>query len=141
MIDAQLLKVCSKCGEDKKLSEFNKRNASKDGYAYQCRECCRANLRSHYDRNKTYYYDRNTRRRKEKSLLWKSIKSKLKCERCGENHPATLDFHHLDPTEKENSVSQLALQGASEQRLQEEVEKCIILCANCHRKEHYSTTG
>lgn len=56
------------------------------------------------------------------------------CTRCPENHPACLDFHHLDPTIKEFSIS--GQRGCSLETLQAEIAKCIVLCANCHRKEH-----
>jgi predicted HNH restriction endonuclease len=44
------------------------------------------------------------------------------------------DFHHLDPDKKEFAISEKAL--VSEERYFAEVEKCVLLCANCHRLEH-----
>ena len=64
----------------------------------------------------------------------KSIKSTLKCEICGENRPWCLDFHHINPEEKEGEIAKLI---ESPRRLQEELKKCIVLCANCHRDLHY----
>lgn len=59
------------------------------------------------------------------------------CSRCGESHVATLDFHHLDPSQKDFSVAKAVLAQYSLATIQKEVKKCIILCANCHRKLHY----
>ena len=80
--------------------------------------------------NKRYY---------DKMKAWfDSIKSKLKCVKCGENHPATLDFHHKDPSTKEFAVS-YTYRRFSKEKILKEIEKCVVLCANCHRIHHYET--
>tara|TARA_B100000035_G_scaffold155367_1_gene132342 strand:- start:745 stop:954 length:210 start_codon:yes stop_codon:yes gene_type:complete len=58
------------------------------------------------------------------------------CEHCGDFDVAYMDWHHLDPSEKEASVSRL-LQSRGLMAMLEETEKCICLCSNCHRKLHY----
>jgi predicted HNH restriction endonuclease len=67
---------------------------------------------------------------------WDTFKRTLKCTKCEQNHPAALDFHHTDPSEKENIVSNLISSGRFAAAM-EEVQKCIVLCANCHRIHHY----
>lgn len=58
-----------------------------------------------------------------------------KCERCGYNKClAALEFHHLNPADKEFSISNNGL--PSFEKAQKEANKCILLCANCHREEH-----
>jgi hypothetical protein len=57
------------------------------------------------------------------------------CIRCGESEYVALDFHHIDPNIKESNVSKL-LAGASTKRMLKEIEKCVVICANCHRKLH-----
>ena len=74
-------------------------------------------------------------RYEKKSVWWKEYKQSLKCVRCGENRSVCLDFHHIDPTQKDKSVSIFALLSSKEKFL-EEISKCIVLCANCHRVEH-----
>ncbi len=59
------------------------------------------------------------------------------CQQCSETDPACLDFHHLDGDEKEMTISHMITYGYSKNRVKEEIRKCILLCANCHRKEHY----
>lgn len=59
------------------------------------------------------------------------------CSRCEEKHPSCLDFHHSDPTTKTKAIGHLRVSGCSVDRLKIEVEKCVILCANCHRKHHW----
>ncbi len=57
-----------------------------------------------------------------------------KCKICGYNRcVAALDFHHINPKEKEFSISS---RSVSEKRLYLELDKCILLCSNCHREIH-----
>jgi hypothetical protein len=61
------------------------------------------------------------------------IKQERGCARCGYNeHPEALDFDHNDPSLKMFNISSRAVH-ASEERLLEEIRKCSVLCANCHR--------
>ena len=57
--------------------------------------------------------------------------------KCGEKRSYLLDFHHLDPTQKDSTVARLTSSSSSKQRIQDEIDKCIVLCANCHREFHY----
>lgn len=65
------------------------------------------------------------------------MKAILECAYCGENHPATLHFHHRDPEKKDFSLAEAVNYGYSIERIKREIAKCIVLCANCHAKEHY----
>jgi predicted HNH restriction endonuclease len=60
----------------------------------------------------------------------------LECSKCGFKHPAAIDFHHLDPSEKEGEVNKLAGSGCFK-KAYAEIEKCIPLCSNCHRILHW----
>jgi hypothetical protein len=62
-------------------------------------------------------------------------KSAHPCVRCGEDDPACLDFHHTLGT-KEAAVAHAASHGWSQTKTLAEIAKCIVLCANCHRKLH-----
>jgi hypothetical protein len=55
---------------------------------------------------------------------------------CGESDRRCLDFHHRDPATKAAAVSYMIHGRVSLERLQREVAKCDVLCANCHRKAH-----
>lgn len=57
---------------------------------------------------------------------------------CGERHPACLDFHHRDPKSKEFYITIAAKRGWAWSRIAAEVEKCDVLCSNCHRKLHWN---
>jgi len=57
------------------------------------------------------------------------------CSSCKQIFPPYVyDFHHKDPTKKELTLSENML--ISEERFQAEINKCVLLCANCHRIEH-----
>lgn len=61
-----------------------------------------------------------------------------KCENCGYNkNIAALDFHHINASEKEFSLDKRTLGNKSMDKILKKAEKCILLCANCHREEHY----
>lgn len=58
-----------------------------------------------------------------------------KCQRCqGVFHPCVYDFHHTDPTLKEARVSHLM--SVKWENVKVELDKCELLCSNCHRLEH-----
>lgn len=75
------------------------------------------------------------RRKQEKRNRFNTWKAEKGCSRCPENDPICLDMHHLDPTEKENELS-AAMGHWSWDRIMVEAAKCIVICANCHRKLH-----
>lgn len=66
-----------------------------------------------------------------------NIKRRLACKHCGFDDHRALDFHHRDPKEKEFNVGDALRRGRSLNTLQQEIKKCDVLCANCHRIEHY----
>lgn len=67
---------------------------------------------------------------------WFAYKKTRYCERCGESHPACLQFHHRDPTQKAFELSKVTYKTYSRERIMAEVAKCDVLCANCHAIEH-----
>lgn len=67
----------------------------------------------------------------------RSYKSTLKCILCSEQHPACLQFHHRNPSDKSFGVAIAATIGITIPRILEEIAKCDVLCGNCHSKEHY----
>ena len=78
---------------------------------------------------------RNLRKR-EISGWYAELKSQLVCSRCGEDHPACIQFHHLDPAKKEASVADAVRKGWGRARILREMASCEVLCANCHAKLH-----
>ena len=58
-----------------------------------------------------------------------------KCAKCGFSDIRALDWHHPDPNEKVNSISEMVRDRVSMDKLQAELDKCELICANCHRIE------
>lgn len=134
------MKYCPKCKLDKEVKEFHNNKGMKDGKARICKPCSlnegkNSNYRISGQRNK----DIVLRRRRLKLEFDDYVKTlNLECRDCGEKHPSTLDFHHLDPSTKKNNIAILKWAGTSKKTLLDEVGKCIVLCSNCHRKLHYN---
>lgn len=76
------------------------------------------------------------RRQSNKDYL-DTYKLERGCSVCGYNRcPQALEFHHPDPTVKEGSLANMSREGRSVDRINTEIEKCIVICANCHREHH-----
>ncbi|WP_435348676.1 homing endonuclease associated repeat-containing protein [Haloarchaeobius sp. HRN-SO-5] len=58
------------------------------------------------------------------------------CDRCDVSSPLCLDFHHREEHEKEMAVNKMVPSGYSKADIRAEIEKCVLLCANCHAREH-----
>ena len=104
-----------------------------------CDESCRQKFR--YENN-IVYQQRNTYaeqvvRSKQKKLKAIELKGG-KCSRCDEKHPAALCFHHIDPTTKSFSIDGRVFGNIKWGKIEKELDKCELLCFNCHLKEHLS---
>lgn len=64
-------------------------------------------------------------------------KQNKKCKHCTENTPICLEFHHRDPESKVDTIPSLIKRGCSLRELKREINKCDLLCSNCHKKEHF----
>jgi len=98
--------------------------------------------REYYQRNRERLLKNQAvknRRFAENRRKWLvEYKKTLKCVRCEESHPATLTFHHKKSVNKSFEIGNAISLGVSLQKLIVEIEKCEVLCANCHAKEHLS---
>jgi hypothetical protein len=92
--------------------------------------------KKHYQKNKINIIKKSDVNKKIARAQWHKFKSDLSCAKCGQNHPATLDFHHVmkDPSNKKvNSLTKVGMYTAA----LEELKKCVVLCSNCHRIHHH----
>ena len=100
----------------------------------------RATVRAWYARNKQRTAERRRAQRKQRRLMlvawYAELKSQLVCQRCGEDHPACIQFHHADARTKECTVAEAIRRGFGRDRVLREIAKCTVLCANCHFKLH-----
>lgn len=91
-----------------------------------CFDCVPTGLNSH---EMTHY-----KRRAAKH--YGVIKLGGKCQKCGETREHILNFHHLNPEEKDSIPSELLVKSKIELFFQE-IDKCILLCSNCHEDFHF----
>jgi len=92
--------------------------------------------KNHYEKNKSAVIARNDIIKKYNRVIWEAFKDTQNCEFCGEDHPAVLDFHHLPGHVKLGNVVDMISNNKISAAFRE-VEKCICLCANCHRRLHH----
>ena len=115
-------KICTKCKRELPLDQFNWRDKSKGTRRADCKEC-----HCNYMKNK---YN-------EKKQMIQELKSQDKCLKCGEDRGYVLDYHHLDPSLKENTIARMTSNCYTLDKIMDEVQKCICLCSNCHREFHH----
>ena len=131
------MKTCTKCEIPKLEKFFSFRNKLEGSLQAVCKDCVRI-----YDK-KSYTSDTRKKsiRKAGKASLDRcknhvlSIKKIGSCTRCGDKRHYVLDFHHL--RDKLFSIAQGVALGLSIKKLQLEIDKCELLCANCHRELHY----
>lgn len=128
---------CSDCQVWKDPEEFHKNSRDKRGLTYSCKVC--ANLRSKNWYKKRENLDKRNQRVNEKQIerkKWAIDYMGGKCQDCGNvYHPCCYDFHHLDPSQKENNPSYFI--KLSKEKAMDELQKCVLLCSNCHRMRHF----
>jgi uncharacterized protein affecting Mg2+/Co2+ transport len=94
--------------------------------------------REWYNRNKEQEQkkarSRGVVRRQEMRKWYTEYKSTLSCIICSESESVCLDFHHKNSKQKEFSIGHALDKGKLS--MMKEIKKCIVLCANCHRKLH-----
>ncbi len=132
-------RICGICKRElPKTLEFfaSRKGVRKIRFQGNCRDCQKQYRKDHYYNNKEKYLKKASKYRKDFYIWFHDIKKKLKCEECNENRYWVLDFHHLDPTEKEESLTVL-VQRSSKENVLKEIAKCKVLCSNCHRDFHY----
>jgi len=135
-IDA--LKRCCTCKQIKPLPEYNLLQRAKDGRQYSCRDCNKAYHYDHRERHMRQIRARTERVRQEARAFIVDFLRTHPCVDCGESDIVVLEFDHL--RDKRANVSYL-IQSAEIQRIKDEIEKCEVVCANCHRRRTSRRAG
>jgi superfamily II helicase len=137
------MKMCSRCKIEKELSSFSARKRSKDGKQPVCRECVKTT-------NKEYY--RVTPQLNEQRRAWKTKENLLvrahlyqhvlnnPCVDCGETDPIVLEFDHVRG-QKEFNIGSAVRNGKTLAQVIDEISKCDVRCANCHKRVTYQKAG
>jgi|FAXJ01.1.fsa_nt_gi hypothetical protein len=133
-------KICACCKKTKEVKDFWKRARAKDGYASSCMECIRdqnhRSYKNHWAKNRTRIDSNHYKFLEEMRGKCNQLKHIAGCHFCRESEPICLDFHHRDPKEKEYLISSMIVTHKTWEQIQSEIGKCIVVCANCHRKIH-----
>jgi len=157
------MKICTKCGKNKSDSEYSVQTGiRKDGQKDReprlcswCRECSskQASESGKRKRKENPELQRKIGREryhKNKSKRAPILKEKVKlykkkcidylggsCEICGyDKCAAAMDFHHEEPETKEFEISRQT--PVFNDRIKKELDKCNLLCSNCHKEIHYN---
>jgi hypothetical protein len=125
------VKRCSKCREVKPLHEFNRLRKANDGRQSYCRDCNKAYHYRNWDKHMAQIRARRVRSRQEAREFIVGYLRDHPCVDCGETDVVVLEFDHL--RDKTSNVSNLIGSGQLK-RLKREIEKCEVVCANCHRR-------
>ncbi len=113
------MKRCPLCHTDKPLSEYGKRRGKYP--QSRCKACSRTETKTRMDEHRKRLSD---------------IKLRTGCADCGyKEHPAALDFDHLPEYTKSFTIGECISYRWS--RLEDEIGKCEVVCANCHRVRTY----
>lgn len=126
-------RICKVCGTEKVKRKKEER--------WDCPKC--ESLRGIKSRKeqKTRNGGRNNRNQKDFERKSKWIKENgSECNKCGfkfnGRHVGVFEFHHMDPELKSFEIAASHLRSTPEEEVQKEIEKCIMLCNNCHTAEH-----
>lgn len=111
------MKRCYICGVEKSESEFYKDSSRPDGLEYRCKPCSN---------------EVRVKRMKRTSPILNA--HRYNCKKCGESRLYLIDFHHIKPSDKRFNISD---GKHSPIEIEEEINKCICLCKNCHCEFHY----
>ncbi len=101
------------------------------------KEYCRQYHKKWYNDNKVKVLQKRKIVRKDNREWYHQYKEDLKCCKCGFDHPAALEFHHRDREDKEMNIASMLSAKSSIESIKKEIEKCDILCGNCHRILHW----
>ena len=113
-------RFCQRCQKNVKTENFYQRRGKENSSPY-CKPCTNEQTIE------------RTRKLKTQMIEYKGGC----CVRCGYNkYQGALEFHHLDPKEKDFNPSHLK-KYSFDDRIKNELDKCILVCANCHREIHF----
>lgn len=138
-----MLKKCTSCQEPKELFEFASNSSKSDGLSNMCKPCKKIYNSQYYNNTKSVYSKSRAQTREDlrnqNRLLIQQAKD-VPCNDCGIKYPYyVMDFDHRIPSQKKNNVSNLI--NYSTQVLLNEISKCDVVCANCHRMRTHGSVA
>ena len=136
------MRICSKCNIEKNEGEYFVKDKTNDRLHSQCIDCYREHRKTyqkeHYRKYGDVYRERarvsRARLKRHNQIeLIKYMRDKA-CIECSENDIRVLEFDHIEPSKKSFGIAWAINNGKPWDAILSEIEKCQILCANCHKK-------
>ena len=128
----------------KPTSDFAWRRRAREQRDNMCRACRAAYKRAHYERNRQRYVDQARSRKQtlalERTAYLLALFEEHPCVDCGEHDPIVLEFDHLVAADKVFDIGH-SLPYRSWASILREIEKCEVVCANCHRRRTAQRAG
>ncbi|HKS69046.1 MAG TPA: hypothetical protein VJQ45_01400 [Ktedonobacterales bacterium] len=142
--DLVAMKVCTKCGPPAQpIENFAIRSRAKGTRQYVCRNCQNEYVRQHYQTHRAKYIEKARLRNAGVSRTTTAFVVEYlrhhPCVDCGESDIVVLEFDHL--RDKFLEVSALCVGGYSLEAVKREIDKCEVVCANCHRRRTAKRAG
>ena len=133
------MKICIACRLEKLESAFSRKGKS---FQSRCKACYKIYHQQYYKINKEKYFtknrlNKNRQRTRLRKILW-DAKQRPCCDCGGIFHPWVMELDHREDTEKIEAVSNLVGRGCTDEKLRNEINKCDIVCANCHRMRTFN---
>ena len=137
------MKQCVTCLEYKAEEEYNWRYKHLNQRHKICRDCQNHHSRNWYGKHKEEQIERvkvnrNRVRYSTREFVWEYLKTHP-CIECGETDPIVLEFDHVKG--KDQDIARMVSTGYSLEAIKKEMEKCQVLCANCHRRKTSKERG
>lgn len=140
----EITKTCIKCHYEKPIEQFSWRHKN-DKRRAECKDCFNIERRKDYIKNKNKQIAQTSKRIKtyRNDKRFKVLEYLLlhPCVICGENDPVVLEFDHVDADDKINTICNMVRGATTMVDLEIEMDKCQVLCANCHRRKTASQFG
>lgn len=131
-------RICTKCGLEKDVNDFRLRDKKRGIRQSWCKKCMSEYEKttwSESEHRRISNKDKCKDRRMRNRIHVLNILSSKRCEICGEDDPVVLEFHHTVADNKFMEISKMIAGAYSIEKINKEIEKCIVLCANCYARE------
>lgn len=138
-----LMRTCTKCFLQKPIEEFGWKDRTINKRHAVCKECTAKRSSEWYYKNKEHHIQSVAENSKSyRAQAGEYIYQYLlahPCVDCGETDPVVLEFHHLG--DKSDDVASMVGRGQSLEKIKAEIDKCEVLCGNCHKRRTASERG
>lgn len=129
-------KICGECRKRKSVEEFSVKLKATGVRSSKCKQCSQEYSRKHYKNNSAMYKAKAVAYTKQATVRARDwvfeYLAKASCLDCGNADFRVLEFDHVRDS-KTMTIAKMMVMGRSIKAIQEEVNKCEVVCSNCHR--------